>query len=106
MALAPGGQAVVKIHWLALGVALASALVACGQKGPLYLPEKTGEVVTRPTQTSAPEPGATPGESTGAPNSPQTVDSPEGQTSPAPEVVVPTPAERDEKKKQDAARPR
>ena len=92
--------------WLALGVALATALVACGQKGPLYLPEKTGEVVTRPTQTPAPEPAPTHGESTKAPNSPQTVDSPEGQTSPAPEVVVPTPAERDEKKKQDAARPR
>jgi len=104
MALAPGGQALVKTNWLALGVALAAALAACGQKGPLYLPEKTGEVVTRPTP--APEPGATPGESAGAPNSPQTVDSPEGQASPAPEVVVPTPAERNEKKKQDAARPR
>ena len=90
---------------LALGVALAVALSACGQKGPLYLPEKTGEVVTRPTPTPVPAPGATPGESTGAPNSPQTVDSPEAQASPAPEVVAPTPAERDAKKKQDAARP-
>lgn len=96
----------MKTTWLALGVALAAALGACGQKGPLYLPEKTGEVVTRPTQTPAPAPAPTHGESTEAPNSPQTVDSPEGQTSPAPEVVVPTPAERDEKKKQDAAKPR
>jgi predicted small lipoprotein YifL len=104
MALGPGGQDLVKTTWLALGVALMAALAACGQTGPLYLPEKTGEIVTRPTQTPAPAP--THGESTEAPNSPQTVDSPEGQTSPAPEVVVPTPAERDEKKKQDAAKPR
>lgn len=35
-------------------VALAVALLTgCGQKGPLYLPEGTGEVVTRPTQTPA-----------------------------------------------------
>jgi predicted small lipoprotein YifL len=35
-------------------VAAAAAVVllaACGQKGPLYLPEETGEVVTRPTQS-------------------------------------------------------
>jgi predicted small lipoprotein YifL len=36
----------------ALGAALAALLLAgCGQKGPLYLPDQTGEVVTRPTQT-------------------------------------------------------
>lgn len=34
------------------GAALAALLLAaCGQKGPLYLPDQTGEVVTRPTQT-------------------------------------------------------
>jgi predicted small lipoprotein YifL len=32
---------------LVAGAVLAS-LVACGQKGPLYLPDKGGEVVTRP----------------------------------------------------------
>jgi predicted small lipoprotein YifL len=26
-------------------------LQGCGQKGPLYLPDATGEVVTRPTST-------------------------------------------------------
>ena len=93
----------MKQAWLAFAVALAGALAACGQKGPLYLPEKPGEVVTRPTQAPAPEPEPPPEPS--APNSPQTVDSPERQTSPAPEVVVPTPAERDAKKKQDAAKP-
>jgi predicted small lipoprotein YifL len=92
----------VKTTWLAHCLALALTLTACGQKGPLYLPEKTGEVVTRPTQTPAPAPA----ETTGAPNSPQTVDSPGGQTSPAPEVVVPNPADSEEKKKQEAARPK
>ena len=96
----------MKTLWLAFGVALAAALPGCGQKGPLYLPEKTGEVVTRPTQTPAPASTPAGAEATGAPNSPQTVDSPEAQTSPAPEVVLPTPAERDKKKKQDAATPR
>ena len=39
--------------------ALASALLAgCGQKGALYLPESTGEVITRPMQTA--EPASTP----------------------------------------------
>ena len=53
---------------LSRGFAIAGAfalgtLCGCGQKGPLYLPEKTGTVITRPTQTPAP---ATP-ESTPAP---------------------------------------
>jgi predicted small lipoprotein YifL len=87
----------------ALALVGALALVACGQKGPLYLPDQAGEIVTRPAAT--PEPP----ESTGAPNSPQTVDSPEAGASPAPEVVAPPPdsdpTEAD-KKKQDPARPR
>jgi predicted small lipoprotein YifL len=29
-------------------VLAAAATFGCGQKGPLYLPDKTGEVVTRP----------------------------------------------------------
>jgi predicted small lipoprotein YifL len=41
-----------------LALALATlALAACGQKGPLYLPDSTqGEVITRPTQTPAEAP--------------------------------------------------
>jgi len=92
----------VKTIRLIKAVALLAALTGCGQKGPLYLPEQPREIVTRPTQT----PAETPPPSPEAPNSPQTVDSPERQTSPAPEVVLPTPAEREEKKKQDAAKPK
>ena len=31
-------------------------LGACGQKGPLYLPDEAGEVVTRPAPTAEPAP--------------------------------------------------
>ncbi len=36
--------------------ALIAALLlsACGQKGPLYLPEPAGNVIVRPTQTPPP----------------------------------------------------
>ena len=60
----------------AVSFALAALLTACGQKGPLYLPDKGGEVVTRPggqaTQQQAPQnqpPGtqAAPAGGTGAP---------------------------------------
>jgi predicted small lipoprotein YifL len=30
-------------------------LTACGQKGPLYLPDKPSEVVTRPKSTTTPQ---------------------------------------------------
>ena len=33
-------------------------LSACGQKGPLYLPEPAGKVVVRPAQTPPPSPEA------------------------------------------------
>ncbi len=102
MAVGFGGQDIVNVKRKMLCLAVAATLAACGQKGPLYLPDQPGEIVTRPTQT--PVPGETPE----APNSPQTVDSPEGAASPAPEVVVPKPGDPDEtdKKKQDAAPPR
>jgi predicted small lipoprotein YifL len=41
-------------------VLVALILGACGQKGPLYLPEKAGEVVTRPAPTAEPAPEETP----------------------------------------------
>jgi predicted small lipoprotein YifL len=107
MAVGFGGQVKVKLNRKMLCVALAVSLVACGQKGPLYLPEQTGEIVTRPTQT--PVPGETPEAPPlpQAPSSPQTVDSPEGAASPAPEVVAPQPGVPEvDKKKQDAAKPR
>jgi predicted small lipoprotein YifL len=64
---------------------LAGALAGCGLKGPLYLPDQATEIVTRPTQA--------PAETSGAPDSPQTVDSPLGGDSPAPEVTAPEAAD-------------
>jgi predicted small lipoprotein YifL len=37
---------------VALALVAGASLVGCGQKGALYLPEATGEVITRPMQTS------------------------------------------------------
>jgi predicted small lipoprotein YifL len=48
----------------ALGV-LACVLGGCGLKGPLYLPEKTGDVVVRPAPAATPP--ATPAEPVTAP---------------------------------------
>jgi len=52
--------------------AAAAVLAACGQKGPLYLPDKGGEVVTRPAAAApnpqspetAPQPSTQPSDST------------------------------------------
>jgi len=65
---------------LACAVAI---LAGCGQKGPLYLPDQAGEIVTRPTQSTPPPVDSQ------APNTPQTVDSPQGPDNPAPEVTQP-----------------
>ncbi len=61
MARPTPGRALSRIG--ALGV-IALGLAGCGQKGPLYLPDKNGSVITRP----------------GSPNASQT---PPTQTSPA-----------------------
>jgi predicted small lipoprotein YifL len=46
------------------------ALAACGQKGPLYLPDEGGEVVTRPSgQPPNPSPETAPQPSTQPPAS-------------------------------------
>jgi predicted small lipoprotein YifL len=85
------------------------ALGGCGQKGPLYLPDQAGEIVTRPTQTPAPSENSEAPPLPQAESSPQTVDSPETGASPAPEVVAPAPASEPteaDKKKQDPAQPR
>lgn len=84
---------------------LALSLAACGQKGPLYLPDTTqGEVVTRPAQTST-----TDGTTTGPSNSPATPDSPDRAASPAPEITAPvgttTPTDPDKDKKNGATPP-
>jgi predicted small lipoprotein YifL len=81
-------------------VLLAMVLAGCGQKGPLYLPETTGEVVTRPAQTPPP---ADTGNSS---SSPQSVDSPATPANPAPEVTEPElESERDKQKKEGATAP-
>jgi predicted small lipoprotein YifL len=83
-----------RVALLCLAVA---AMLGCGKKGPLYLPDATGEVVTRPAQT----PPAS--ERTEAPNSPQTVDSQPAAPAPAPEVT--TPDSKDTSKKEKGAPP-
>jgi predicted small lipoprotein YifL len=45
---------------LASLLALAAALAGCGLKGPLYLPEKSKEVVVRPAPGTATEPATAP----------------------------------------------
>jgi predicted small lipoprotein YifL len=57
---------------LALTAGLLAGLAGCGQKGPLYLPDKGGDVVTRPggqqsqqapqpqSQETAPQPSTQP----------------------------------------------
>jgi predicted small lipoprotein YifL len=45
--------------WPLLALA-ALAAGACGQKGPLYLPDKGGRVVTSPPAASQPQPAAAP----------------------------------------------
>jgi predicted small lipoprotein YifL len=86
---------------LRIPAAFAALLLAgCGQRGELYLPEKTGEVVTRPTQT----PPA--GQSEAPANSPQSVDSPAAPANPAPEVTEPAPESERDKKKETGATPK
>jgi predicted small lipoprotein YifL len=75
------------------GVAFGATLLlaACGQKGPLYLPDTGGEVVTRPggAAQSTPQPSQQP---------PQPIPS---ETAPPPSTQTPastTPKSEDEKK--------
>ena len=81
-------------------------LAGCGQYGDLYLPDKGGEVVTRPTQTP-PEtpPPATPPAQDNAPNTPPTTDSPPGPANPAPEVTAPVPKDAADKDKKQPGAP-
>jgi predicted small lipoprotein YifL len=56
----------------ALAACAELVLAGCGQKGPLYLPEKGGTVVTAPTEAPAPpapQPQSTPGPPPEAPAS-------------------------------------
>jgi predicted small lipoprotein YifL len=78
---------------------LVLALPGCGKKGPLYLPEEPGEVVTRPAE-------APPSQESGeAPNSPKTIDSEPKAPAPAPEVAPPEDPEKDSRKDKGATPP-
>jgi predicted small lipoprotein YifL len=91
------------IAFIGTAALLVGALCACGQTGPLYLPDAPSDVVTRPAD--APPPAG----NTEAPNSPRTPDSPLEPPSPAPEVTAPegTPAADppDDSKKDKGAAP-
>jgi predicted small lipoprotein YifL len=70
-----------------LMVAAAVMLAGCGQKGPLYLPDKGGTVVTRPGGGQARQPDSQPQ------SSPRSEQSP-----PSPADAQPLDAERADKK--------
>ena len=78
---------------IVISCALLGLLVACGQKGPLYLPDEARDVVTRPAGSQAP-------------NTPDTVDSPESPPNPAPEVTAPDDDNDKDKKEPGADAPR
>ena len=71
-----------------VGVVLAAtlALAGCGQKGPLYLPEKPGAVVTAP-----PPPPAAPGQ----PPQPSPAPGPQSAAEPPPADVAAPPKKSD-----------
>jgi diaminopimelate decarboxylase len=84
----------------AVGVILAAtlALAGCGQKGPLYLPEKPGAVVTAPP--ASPPPPAAPGQ----PPQPSPAPGPQDTAEPPPADVAPPPKKSD--KDEDSQTPR
>ena len=86
--------------WLAASVAL--ALAGCGQKGPLYLPEKGGAVVTSPaTAPPAPPPAPT---APGQPPQPPPAAEPQSTPEPVPTAPSAPPKKSDEDK--DSQSPR
>jgi predicted small lipoprotein YifL len=70
----------------AVAVSAALVLAGCGQKGPLYLPEKGGAVVTTPAeaQPPTPTPAGQPPEPSPAPQSQSTPEPPPPGTAPPP----------------------
>jgi len=86
MKFPPGARATL------LAASIALLLAGCGQKGPLYLPEKGGAVVTAPAATPppAPVPAGQPVSPSPAPQPQSTAEppSPSGTTAP-PKKSVP-----------------
>jgi predicted small lipoprotein YifL len=73
----------------AMVTALAALLLCgCGQKGPLYLPDKSGAIITAPA--TAP-PTVPPAQPQGTPAQPQASPAPEPQAAPAPPQASPAP---------------
>ena len=52
---------------LVLCAAMVTLLAGCGQKGPLYMPDQGGEVVTRPSGQQSQSPETAPQPSTQSP---------------------------------------
>ena len=64
-------------------------LAGCGLKGPLYLPEKTGNVVVRPAAGSTPPPGEPAKPADGAAPAGPPAEAPPPATDVEPEVAPP-----------------
>jgi predicted small lipoprotein YifL len=79
---------------LASLLALAAALAGCGLKGPLYLPEKSKEVVVRPASGTATEPATAPEAPPPAPAE-ESGDKPAPAPRPPAEVKSPPPGTSD-----------
>jgi predicted small lipoprotein YifL len=68
----------------ALTVSAGLLLGGCGQKGPLYLPEKRGTAVTSPPSPPAPVPAGQPQQPSPAPQPQSTPESPPPGAAPPP----------------------
>ena len=68
----------------ALTVSAVLLLGGCGQKGPLYLPEKTGTAVTSPRSPPASVPAGQPQQPSPAPQPQSTPESPGAGAAPPP----------------------
>lgn len=79
----------------ALAASAALLLAGCGQKGPLYLPEKGGTVVTAPGQAPPPPPVPAGQPSTPSP-APQPQSAPEAPPAPASSPAPPKKSDTDE----------
>ncbi len=75
-------------------LALATALAGCGLKGPLYLPEKSKDVVVRPAPGTATEPATAPEAPPSGPASGSS-EKPETPAEPAPDRETPPPGTTD-----------
>lgn len=67
-----------------LTVSAVLLLGGCGQKGPLYLPEKSGTVVTSPPSPPAPVPAGQPQQPSPAPQPQSTPEAPPPGAAPPP----------------------